>query len=162
MRVNLGMPIITVDVRKCPCRRPYEALNQSPQGLFRTQLQDSTMSVIRYRLPLALVAFLCSFSLAAFVAFVDHAKRQMWTLFRETHEAIEKIQPGTEKLDAAHPLQLAVEDLAEASPLSECTRRWLGNSSITVAPDKPHPGRYCCWENSKGITFVLTRLIRGI
>src|ERR1700674_2828555 len=90
--------------------------------LFRTQLQDSTMSVIRYLLPLALVAFLCSFSLAAFVAFVDHAKQQMWTLFRETHEAIEKIQPGTAKLDAAHPLQLTVEDLAKASPLSERTR----------------------------------------
>ena len=112
------------------------------------------MSVIRYLLPLALVAFLCSFSLAAFVAFVDHAKQQMWTLFRETHEAIEKIQPGTAKLDAAHPLQLTVEDLAKASPLSERTRRWLGNSSITVAPDKPHPGRYCCWGNSRGTTFV--------
>jgi hypothetical protein len=122
--------------------------------LFRAQLQDSTMSVIRYLLPLAIVAFLCSFSMAAFVAFVDHAKQQMWTLFRETHEAIEKIQPGTAKLDAAHPLQLTVEDLAKASPLSERTRRWLGNSSITVAPYKPHPGRYCCRGNSRGITFV--------
>ena len=122
--------------------------------LFRAQLQDSAMSVIRCLLPLAIVAFLCSFSLAAFVAFVDHAKQQMWTLFHETHEAIEKIQPGTAKLDAAHPLELTVEDLAKASPLSERTRHWLGNSSITVAPYKPHPGRYCCGGNSSGITFV--------
>ncbi len=122
--------------------------------LFRAQLQDSAMSVIRCLLPLAIVAFLCSFSLAAFVAFVDHAKQQMWTLFHETHEAIEKIQPGTAKLDAAHPLELTVEDLAKASPLSERTRHWLGNSSITVAPYKPHPGRYCCGGNSRGITFV--------
>ncbi len=122
--------------------------------LFRAQLQDSAMSVIRCLLPLAIVAFLCSFSLAAFVAFVDHAKQQMWTLFHETHQAIEKIQPGTAKLDAAHPLELTVEDLAKASPLSERTRHWLGNSSITVAPYKPHPGRYCCGGNSRGITFV--------
>jgi len=122
--------------------------------LFRAQLQDSTMSVIRYLLPLAIVAFLSSFSLVAFGAFVDHAEKQMWTLFRETHEAIEKIQPGTPKLDPAHPLQLSVEDLAKASPLSERTRRWLDNSSIIVAPDRPHPGRYCCGGISGSTTFV--------
>jgi hypothetical protein len=125
--------------------------------LFRKQLQDSALLVVRRLLPLAIVAFLCGFSLGAFDAFVDHAKQQMWTLFRETHEAIEKIQPGTPKLDAAHPLQLTVEDLAKASPLSERTRSWLGNSSITVAPDRPHPGRYCCGGNSRGITFVADR-----
>jgi hypothetical protein len=125
--------------------------------LFRKQLQDSALFVVRRLLPLAIVAFLCGFSLGAFDAFVDHAKQQMWTLFRETHEAIEKIQPGTPKLDAAHPLQLTVEDLAKASPLSERTRSWLGNSSITVAPDRPHPGRYCCGGNSRGITFVADR-----
>ena len=123
--------------------------------LFRTQLQDSTLSVIRNVLPLALLAFLSSFFLLACYVFVDHAKLQMWTMFRETHEAIEKIQPGTANLDATHPLQLTVEDLAKASPLSERTRRWLRNSRITVAPDKPHPGRsYCCGGNSRGITFA--------
>jgi hypothetical protein len=122
--------------------------------LFRAQLQDSTLSVIRYLLPLAMVAFLWCFSLGAFETFVDHAKLQMWTLFRETHEAIEKIQPGTAKLESAGPLQLTVEDLAKASPLSEHTRRWLGNSSITVAPDQPRRGPYCCSANSRGIRFV--------
>ena len=123
--------------------------------LFRTQLQDSTLSVIRNVLPLALLAFLSSFFLLACYVFVDHAKLQMWTMFRETHEAIEKIQPGTANLDATHPLQLTVEDLAKASPLSERTRRWLRNSRITVASDKPHPGRsYCCGGNSRSITFA--------
>jgi hypothetical protein len=65
-------------------------------------------------------------------------------MFRETHAAIEKIQPGAAELDAAHPLQLTVKDLAQVSPLSEGTRRWLDQSRITVAPYKPHPGPYCC------------------
>jgi ABC-type transport system involved in multi-copper enzyme maturation permease subunit len=122
--------------------------------LFRVQLQDNALSVIRSLLPLAIMAFLCSFSLAAFYVFVSSAKQQMWTLFRETHEAIEAIHPGTPKLDAAHPLQLTAEDLAKAFPLSERTRRWLGNSRIAVAPDKPHPGPYCCGGNSRSTTFT--------
>ena len=123
--------------------------------LFRTQLQDRTLSMIRNVLPLALLAFISGFLLLASYVFVDRAKLQMWTMFHETHEAIEKIRPGTANLDATHPLQLTVEDLAKASPLSERTRRWLRNSRITVAPDKPHPGRfYCCGGNSRSITFA--------
>jgi ABC-type transport system involved in multi-copper enzyme maturation permease subunit len=122
--------------------------------LFRVQLEDNALSVIRSLSPLALVAFLCSFSLMAFHALVDHAKQQMWTMFRETHEAIEAIQPGTPNLDASHPLQLTEQDLAKAAPLSERTRRWLGNSRLTVAPDKPHPDPYCCPGHSGSITFT--------
>ena len=122
--------------------------------LFRTQLQDRTLSVIRNVLPLALLAFLSGFLLLASYHFVDHAKLQMWTMFRETHEAIEKIRPGTANLDATHPLELTVDDLAKAAPLSDRTRRWLRDSRITVAPDKPHPGQsYCCGGNSRSVTF---------
>jgi ABC-type transport system involved in multi-copper enzyme maturation permease subunit len=122
--------------------------------LFRTQLQDSTLSVIRYLLPLVIVVFLSIFSAAALDGIARQADQQMWTLFRETHEAIERIQPGTANLDATHPLQLTVEDLAKAFPFSERTRRWLRDSSITVAANKPRPGPYCCGGNSRGITFV--------
>jgi len=122
--------------------------------LFRKQLQDSSLFVVRRLAPLAIITFLCSFSLAAFYLFVDHAQRQMWTLFLETHQAIERIQPGTANLEAAHPLQLTGEDLAKAYPLSDRTRRWLHDARITVAPDKPHPGPYCCGANSQGITFA--------
>jgi len=122
--------------------------------LFRKQLQDSPLFVVRRLVPLAIIIFLCSFSLAAFYLFLDHAQQQMWTLFLETHKAIERIQPGTPNLEAAHPLQLTGEDLAKAYPLSDHTRRWLRDARITVAPDKPHPGPYCCGENSGGITFA--------
>jgi len=111
--------------------------------LFRKQAQDSISSVFRNLLPIAAMAFLCSFSLFAFDALVGHAQRQMWTMFHETQEAIEMVKPGTPNLDAAHPLELTGEDLAKVAPLSERTRRWLCNSRITVAPNPPyfHP---CC------------------
>src|SRR2546429_4899590 len=62
--------------------------------LFRKLLQDRPLFVVRRLLPLAITAFLCSFLLAAFFAFVAHAQQQMWGMFREIHEAIENTQPG--------------------------------------------------------------------
>jgi len=123
--------------------------------LFRKLLQDRPLFVVRRLLPLAITAFLCSFLLAAFFAFVAHAQQQMWGMFREIHEAIENTQPGAGNLDAAHPLQVSLEDLNKAAPLSERTQRWLRNARISVAPDKPHlGGRYCCPGNSRGIPFA--------
>ena len=123
--------------------------------LFRKQLQDSPLLVLRRLLPLVVTAFLSSVLLVAPYAFMHHSKQQMWILFRETHEAIEKVQAGTANLDATHPLQLTLENLIKAAPLSENTQRWLRNSSIEVARDQPHPGgRYCCGGNSRSITFA--------
>jgi len=117
--------------------------------LFRKQLQDSPLFVVRRLVPLAIITFLSSFSLAAFSFFVASAPEQMRRLFLETHQAIEKLQPVLVKLDAGHPLQLTGEDLAKAYPLSERTRRWLRDARITVAPAKPHPGPYFRGENSQ-------------
>ncbi len=143
--VNLGLLLITPTL--------LLAVVQSYR-LFRRQLQDSNLFVIRRLLPLALVTFLSLFCWMAFLASVDQAKRQLWNMFRETHEAIERIQSGTAHLDATHPLQLTVEDLLKVAPLSERTQRWLRNARITVAPDKPHLDRpYCCGGNSRGTTF---------
>jgi len=121
--------------------------------LFRSQVQDSILSVVRNLLPLAAMAFVGTFCLLAFLTLVGDAQRQMWTMFYETHEAIEKVSPGTPNLDAAHPLQLTGEDLAKAGLLSEQTRRWLGNATIKVAPAKAHVGAYTGWRNSGSIHF---------
>jgi ABC-type transport system involved in multi-copper enzyme maturation permease subunit len=110
--------------------------------LFRKQLQDSPLFVVRRLVPLAAITFLCSFSLAAFYIFVARAPEQMEKLFLETHQAIQKFQPAFVKLDDGHPLQLSGEDLAKAYPLSERTRRWLRDSQITVTPAKPHAGPF--------------------
>ena len=122
--------------------------------LFSKQLQDSPLFVVRRLLPLALTAFLCSFSFAAFYSFLQHADEQMSSLFLETHQAIENFPPGIAALDSGHPVQLTLDDLAQDSHLSSRTRRWLRGSRITLAPDKPHPGAYCCGGNSRGITFA--------
>ena len=116
--------------------------------LFRAQLQDSALSLVRNLLPSAVVALLCSISFMAFFSFVVRARNQESIAVFETIQAIQKIQSGAAKLDAAHPLQLTVEDLAKASSLSKSTRRFLGNSHITLTLEEaPHQGRYGCGEN---------------
>jgi hypothetical protein len=116
--------------------------------MFRADLRNSTLSLVRNLWPLAMLVFLWTFSLGAFYAFVDTAGWQTWALFSQTSWAIVRILPNAANSDATHPLQLTVDDLAKASPssfpLSERTRRLLRNSRITVTPDKDHPhGFYC-------------------
>jgi len=138
---------------------PQGAMNSlNPVMRIREQVQDGRLSVTRKLLPLAIVIFVSTFSVTALFALVANAQQQMWSMFHETHEAIEKVQPGIAKLDAAHPLQLTAEDLAKAAPLSERTQRWLRNARISVAPDTRHPGgRYCCGANSRSIRFAPDR-----
>ena len=132
--------------------------------LFRKQLQDSPLFVVRRLLPLAITVFLCSFSLATANNFVFEAKKQMWAMFRETHDAIEKAQPGLaipgdSNFGAANPLQLTLEDLNKAAPLSERTQRWLRGAQITVSHDAPHfSGHDCCRANSELASGLFTIL----
>jgi len=122
--------------------------------MFRADLRNSTLSLVRNLWPLAMVVFLWTFSLGAFYAFVDSAGWQTWELFGETSRAIVKILPSAANSDAAHPLQLTVDDLAKALsppfPLSERTRRWLRGSRITVTPDKDHPRGFYCRQYPNG------------
>jgi hypothetical protein len=120
--------------------------------MFRAQIQDRVLSVVRSLLPLAVLAFLCSFSSLAFYTFVGQAAwaalDPRWIALTETIGALQKIQSGGAKPAAAHPLELAVEDLAKASTLSKSTRRLLGDSHITLSLDAPpHHGRSGCAEN---------------
>jgi hypothetical protein len=120
--------------------------------LFRAQLQDRALSVLRSLLPLATLASLCGFSSLASYTFVGRAAwatlDPRWTGLTETIEALRKIQSGVAKPDASHPLELNVEDLAKAFPLSKSTRRLLGDSHITLSLDAPpHHGYFGCAEN---------------
>jgi hypothetical protein len=98
---------------------------------------------------LALTVFLCSFFSLAFYTFVGGAA---WNpkggALLETIQAIQKIRSAAPQLNASHPLQLTVEDLAKAFPLSKSTRRLLGNSHITLRLEEPpHHGHFGCAEN---------------
>jgi len=122
--------------------------------LFRAQLQDRALSVVRSLLPLAMLAFLCSFASLAFYTVVIQAaeasraaQHPKETALIETAGAIRNILSGAEKPDAAHPLELTVEDLAKVFPLSKSTRRLLGDSHITLFLDEPpHHGHFGCAE----------------
>jgi len=123
--------------------------------LFRAQLQDRALSAVRSLLPLAMLAFLCGCFSLAFYTFVSQAAWDpKFTALFETIEAIRKIQSRAAKPDAAHPLNLTVEDLAKASPLSKSTRRLLGDSHITLSLDAPpHHGQFGCAENRQPYGF---------
>ena len=128
--------------------------------MFRAHPQNSTFSLVRSLLPLAMMIFLWAFSLGAFNAFVDNAAWQVWDLILESSRAIEKSLPSATNSDAMHPLQLTVDDLAKVAPrpypfpLSESTRRSLRSSRITVIPDKAHPSGFYCREHSTGIKWT--------
>jgi len=120
--------------------------------LFQARVQERALSVVKSLLPLAVLAFLCSFASLAFYTFVGRAAwaavDPRWIALTETIGALQKIQSGVAKLDAAHPLELTVEDLAKASTLSKSTRRLLGDSHITLVLDAPpHHGHSGCAEN---------------
>ena len=90
--------------------------------LFRTPPQDGILWMLRCILPMVAMTMLWSFS--AYAGFA--ASR--WQPFEETRQALNKLQPGTAKLE------LTGEDLAKNSALTAPTLRWLKGSSITVAP----------------------------
>ena len=98
--------------------------------LFRRQPQDSVRWILRCTMPLVAVTFLWGFS--AYAGFVSST----WEPLTETRKALDKLQPGTAKLE------LTGEDLAKGSPLTPLTRRWLEGSSIIVAPGKAHSSGY--------------------
>lgn len=98
--------------------------------LFRTQPQDSVLWTLRWLMPIAAVTILWSFSVSA--GFVS----SRWEPFAETRQALDKLQPRTAKLE------LTGEDLANGSPLTALTRRWLRGSNILVTPDKAHSSGY--------------------
>ena len=137
--------------------------------LFRAQLQDRTLSVVRSLLPLAVTAFLCSFLLLASYTFVNDATGQTRMVFFTAHytieetlrrRAIEKTLPRVANPDGIEALQLTGDDVEKAFKaypfsLPAITRRWLRNARITVTPDKSHPGGFSCVETRWGATCLL-------
>ena len=119
--------------------------------LFRAQVRDSTLSVVRNLLPLAMLVFLCGIFVTAFSAMVWHASGQVGMLFAETYVAIQQIIPRTAKLGPGQPLELTGDDVAKAIyphfPFPESTQHWLRNARITVTPDKAHPSGFYCAES---------------
>jgi len=122
--------------------------------LFRAQNRGDSRSVMRNLLPLALLVFLCGFSLAAFDAFWWRAGSQVFFFNSAIGNAIVKTLPDAAKLHPTEPLKLTVDDVAKAWfwPLENSTRHWLSGARITVTPDKAHPGGFFCPLDPRGHT----------
>jgi type II secretory pathway pseudopilin PulG len=126
-------------------------------GRFR-KLQNSGWTLIRNLLSLALLAFLCSFSLIALRASVARAEGEVYYgAVGETHRAIEEILADAALQHTSPPAQLTLNDIANAyrllaknARLSEITRRRLRDSSISLTPNKDHPNNQCCGEEFRG------------
>jgi len=102
--------------------------------LFRREIQDSVPFVIRQMLPPLIAAFLCGLFMSFPRGVEASVDGQTYTVLLEVSRAIEKMQIDPAKLDAAHPLELTLDDLSRTSPLSDRLRRWVDGTVITVTP----------------------------
>lgn len=105
------------------------ALVQSSR-LFRTQPGDSAFFVLRRLVPLAVVTFAATWILYTWSA--ASLQQRSTKLVREVQTAVAAAIKFAPELDTKHPMQLTVEDLAKAGPVSETMRHWLGHARITV------------------------------
>src|SRR5215472_4082174 len=94
--------------------------------LFRTPPQNSALWMLRCVLPLAAVTLLWSFSASA--GFLS----SHWQPFDETRHALDGLHPGTARL------KVTGNELTSEAQLTPLTRRWLGGSVVTVAPNPSH------------------------
>src|SRR6266850_2267112 len=102
--------------------------------LFRREIQDSVSFVIRQMLPPVIAAFLCGLFMPFPRVVEASVDGQIYTVLLEVSRAIEKMQIDSAKLDAAHPLELTLDEVSRTSPLSDRLRRWVDGTVITVTP----------------------------
>ncbi|HXE90761.1 MAG TPA: hypothetical protein VNK82_07345 [Terriglobales bacterium] len=102
--------------------------------LFRAEGDDTKLHVVRCATPLLALNLAGAFAGSLFMAFSIEAVRQEDAILRETHVAIEILHSANTR-PAAAPQQLTVNDLARVAPLSDQTRRWLGDASIIAVPE---------------------------
>jgi hypothetical protein len=107
--------------------------------LFRMAHQPSASQTVLRVLPLLAICFLPNLVAAGFLEFCQVSWQQRSTMWTEAHNAIEAIQLSRTGPEAAKPLRLTLQDLANTSTLSDSTRKWLGNSRIVVVPGATTP-----------------------
>jgi len=104
--------------------------------LFRTEAADTRLHVARCAAPLLVVSTVCWFAVSLFLMLFSEASRQQEALLRETHVALETLQPA-QSTSATGPQRFTVDDLARVAPLSADTRRWLRDANIILVPQAP-------------------------
>jgi len=105
------------------------ALFQSAR-MFRRQCADSDWPLVRSLVPPLLTAFVSSWLI--WTTYFATQWQMNSPLVAEASNAIERVSFSSAELEVDHPLDLTVDQLAKAVPVSATTRRWLQGSTITV------------------------------
>jgi hypothetical protein len=100
--------------------------------LFRQDIGDSILAALRYLLPVATVAFVCSFTLFLPYVVVLRAGDAIYRTIYETHYAAGKLQLDVAQLSPTQPQPIALEELSRVAPLSNAARTLLRDATITV------------------------------
>jgi hypothetical protein len=115
--------------------------------LFRREVQVSVPFAIRSLVPPVIAAFLGGLLAPVPYAVVRSVDGQTYSVLLEVGRAIQKMQIDHAKLDAAHPLELTLDDISRTSPVSDRVRRWVDGGVITVTP---RVIRGLSWKNGGG------------
>lgn len=103
----------------------------SSYRLFRGQRADTTGNVLRSFAPLLLVVFSIIFLDTLTAGLIGQSWGVKHTMFGETHMALDRL--AAESRD--QPMTITADKLAQAAPLSEVTRYWLGDGTISIQPN---------------------------
>jgi hypothetical protein len=98
--------------------------------MFRAQVGANKLRVVYCALPLMLLAFLWGGVGVASYLVMSESWHQARPIIRETDQAIGMVAASQV---GGQPRRITAEELAKSAPLSEGTKRWLRNATITIA-----------------------------
>jgi hypothetical protein len=113
---------------------------------FKRERPESNRSVLPHLIPLFALIFLSSLFTVGLITCVHEIHWQESTVLNELKEMMPQVHIDVSKLDAAHPLQVTVEDLGKVHALSVFGRSWLKSASISIYPMQPNP-IFGTWKN---------------
>jgi hypothetical protein len=102
--------------------------------LFRTERAINIGSMLSRLTPALIVAFAAGFVMQLPGVAVGITSDQTARVLREVSQTIHTMGIDADRLDAAHPLQLTLQDLARNSPVSDRLRSWVDDRPITIIP----------------------------
>jgi hypothetical protein len=102
--------------------------------LFRTESVGNFGSIARRLTPALIVAFAAGCVVQLPGAVVGTISEQTAGVLREVSQTIHTMGIDTDRLDAAHPLQLTLQDLARNALVSDRLRSWVDDRPITITP----------------------------
>jgi hypothetical protein len=102
--------------------------------LFRREQPGGIRAIVRHLIPVCLAVIFFMLSVGLLEATDFEINDQQLIVVREISGAVRKLELDPATLDAAHPQSIAPEELNRVYPLSDVTKAWLRNASVSVSP----------------------------